>query len=119
MSGTELYKMADAGMHGLKLLTKDFTKYSRYAGGVMEINGMGPEELLRLQRRALISTHFTLPKIIGLVQHFGLFNILSACTMMLKNELIVLFGGTEPSLLDSIAESNTTLKGLSLTISNE
>ena len=117
--GTELYHMAEAGMHGLKLLTKDFTKYSRYAGGVMEVNGMGPAELLRLQRRALISTHMTLPKLIGLVQHFGLLNIALIGLKMLKNELIVLFGGTEPILLNSIAESNTTLRGLGLTYRND
>jgi radical SAM superfamily enzyme YgiQ (UPF0313 family) len=117
--GTELYNMAAAGMHGLKLLTTDFTMYSRYAGGVMEINGMKPAELIRLQRRALISTHMTLSKFIGLVQHFGLRNILSAGFKMLRNELIVLFGGTEPVLLRSVAESNTTLRGLGLTYSGD
>lgn len=112
--GTELYHQAVRGEHGLKLLTKDFTKYSRYAGGVMEVGGMQPAQLIRLQRLALIVSHSTPSKFFGLIRHFGLVNILKAGLTMLKNEIIILFGGTEPMLNESIAESNTTLKSLGL-----
>lgn len=113
--GTELAQIAEMGMYGLKLLTKDYSKYSRYAGGVMEVNGMGPAELLSLQRRALFVMHSTPGKILGLIQHFGFKNLLQIGLKMLASELTVMFGGREPMLVESIAENNTTLKSLGVT----
>jgi anaerobic magnesium-protoporphyrin IX monomethyl ester cyclase len=112
--GTELMHMAEHGMHGLKLLEKDYTKYTRYAGGVMEVNGMKPQDLIKLQRRALIVTHSTPRKFWGLIQHFGIRNVLRAGSVFLKNEIVSAFGGTEPVLRRSVAEDNTTLKSLGL-----
>jgi len=110
--GTELFYMAQNGLHGLKLVETDFRKYSRYAGGVMEVDGMQPRELIKLQRKALLIIHSTPSKVIGLIQHFGLFNLLSMVVKMIKNELITIFGGYEP-VLHSIKDENTTLKNLS------
>lgn len=110
--GTELGQMAEKGMYGLRLLTKDYSKYSRYAGGVMEVDGMGPAQLLKLQRHALFVMHSTPRKAWGLISHFGLKNVVSIGMKMLWSEIITLFGGSEPMLRDSVAENNTTLKSL-------
>ncbi|MEE8574452.1 MAG: radical SAM protein, partial [Thermodesulfobacteriota bacterium] len=111
--GTELLYMAAHNMHGLKLLESDWHRFSRYAGGVMEVDGMGPGELIKLQRRALFIMHLTPSKIMGLIQHFGFINLLGVGLKMLKNELILLLGGSEP-MLTSIESENTTLKNMGL-----
>lgn len=110
--GTELRVMAEQGRHGLKLLESDFSQYSRWSGGVMQIAGMTPEELIKLQRQALFIIHSTPSKIIGLIQHFGLIPVLQILFRLLRNELTTFFGGTEPVLKQQIGESNTTLKSL-------
>lgn len=110
--GTELAYMAENHLYGLKLLTKDYDKYSRYAGGVMEVNGMKPSELIKLQRRMLLLMHSTPSKIIGLVKHFGFKNIVSMFFKFIKNEIITMLGFKEPVFAKSISESNTTLKSL-------
>ncbi|MBF0134946.1 MAG: radical SAM protein [Magnetococcales bacterium] len=74
--GTELMEMAKEGRHGLKLVTTDYSKYSRYEGGVMEVNGMSPEYLSRLQKRALIWMHLTPNKFIGIIKRFGFLALL-------------------------------------------
>ncbi len=111
--GTELFNMAQKGMHGLKLIEVDYKKYARYAGGVMEIDGMSPVELLRLQRKALIIMHLTPSKILGIIGHFGLINLICVAANMLKHELISRIKGYEPVMKD-IADENTTLKSLGL-----
>ena len=113
--GTELYEMAEKGMHGLKLLSKDFSKYSRYNGGVMEVDGMTPKDLIRLQRLALIISNSTINKFIGLVSHFGFWSIIKAGLHMLQREIMVRSGKSEPTMNASIADSNTTLKSLGAT----
>lgn len=117
--GTELAYMAENNMFGLKLLSKDYTQYSRYAGGVMEVNGMGPGELVKIQRRALFIIHSTPTKILGLFRHFGFFNVLKIGATMLTNEIITMFGGKEPVLRkQNVVADNTTLKSLGLTSGN-
>ena len=49
--GSEMYEMALKGEHGLKLETQDFSKYQRYNSAVMTVNGISPDELLRLQKK--------------------------------------------------------------------
>lgn len=111
--GTELLEIAQKGMYGLKLVETDFRKYSRYAGGVMEVDGMKPAELMRLQRKALIIMHSTPSKVIGLIQHFGFWNLVNIALKMLRDELIRMLGGSELVLRD-IENENTTLKSLGL-----
>ena len=69
--GTELYQMAQNGEHGLKLLTQDYSQYLRYAGGVMEVNGMSPHYLRKLQKKALLWMHLTPGKLVGTIRRFG------------------------------------------------
>ncbi len=110
--GTELFEYAKRGLHGLKLLTTDFTKYSRYAGGVMEVNGMGPEELSKLQRRALFVTHATPGKAWGLIRHFGFWNVVRISLRQLQKEIFSRLGGREQVAVHYVADDNTTLKSL-------
>ncbi|OHB97748.1 MAG: hypothetical protein A2W74_10080 [Planctomycetes bacterium RIFCSPLOWO2_12_38_17] len=74
--GTELYEMAKKGEHGLKLLSKDYKEYNRYEKGVLEVNGLSPEELARLQKKYLIYMNFTPRKIFHLIKQFGLSDLL-------------------------------------------
>ena len=112
--GTELAFYAEKNMHGLKLLSKDYRMYSRYAGGVMEIDGMSPQEMIRLQRHVLVLSHLSVKKIIGLMQHFGILNVFKIGWKQICNEIIVLFGGQEPALLTHVIDDNTTLKSLGM-----
>lgn len=98
--GTELFDMATKGLHGLRLLTDDYSKFNRYAGGVMEVNGMSPAELVRLQRKALIIMHLSFPKMLGTVQHFGFFNVLFTFCKMIEYEFWRLSGRALPEADD-------------------
>ena len=69
--GTELYRMAENGLHGLKLIERDFSKYQRYASSVMEVNGMSPDELVRLQRAGLRRIYSCWWRIVPLVRRMG------------------------------------------------
>ena len=69
--GTELYRMAEAGQHGLRLVERDFSKYQRYASSVMEVNGMSPDELVRLQREGLRRIYSCWWRIIPLIRRMG------------------------------------------------
>ena len=111
LPGTELCSQAEQGLYGLKLIEKDYAKYTRYAGGVMEINGMKPAELLRLQRKALFIMHSTPSKALAIVRHFGLLNVLSVALGILKAEFDTRFRGFDP-VLRNVADDNTTLKAL-------
>jgi hypothetical protein len=46
--------MAQSSNHGLILLEDDYSKYQRYGSSVMEVNGIPPKELLRLQLWGLV-----------------------------------------------------------------
>jgi len=111
--GTELHLMAQNHMHGLKLIESDYSYYSRYAGGVMEVDGMKPSDLVKLQRRALIISHATPRKIIGLIQHFGFFVLVGMILQMAKSEIMILAGKRDPNL-NSIEHENTTLKNMGI-----
>ncbi len=96
--GTELYSMAQNKQHGLELIHDDYRLYSRYAGGVMRIDGMGPDELIKLQRLALFIMHSTPKKIIGIIQHFGLINMVKLGFSLIKSEISSRLFGREPVL---------------------
>ncbi|MBF0267878.1 MAG: radical SAM protein [Alphaproteobacteria bacterium] len=110
--GTELFSMAERGENGLKLLTKDYTRYSRYAGGVMEVGGLKPEDLAKLQRRALFIAHSTPRKAWGLVSHFGFGNVARIGAKLMGKEIASWFGRRENLQQQSAAYENTTLRSL-------
>ncbi|MDD5556353.1 MAG: radical SAM protein [bacterium] len=70
--GTELLGMAKKGLHGLKLLSTDYSRYRRYDGGVMEVNGLSPEDLQREQKIGLLIMHLAPLKMFALIRHFGI-----------------------------------------------
>jgi anaerobic magnesium-protoporphyrin IX monomethyl ester cyclase len=113
LPGTPLRRQAEQGVGGLKLLDPDYSKLTRYSGGVMEVNGMSPRYLLRLQRLALIIMHSTPRKLVYIIMHFGFFNLLGVLWSMLKSEFTVRVKGYDP-VMREVADQNTTLANLGL-----
>jgi len=70
--GSEMYAMALKGEHGLKLETQDFSKYQRYNSAVMTVNGISPEELLRLQKKGLMRIYLVPWRIVPVLKRFGI-----------------------------------------------
>jgi len=52
--GTKIYEMALQGEGGYRLLTKDWSKYDKYGGKALELEGLPLHELEKWQRRALL-----------------------------------------------------------------
>jgi anaerobic magnesium-protoporphyrin IX monomethyl ester cyclase len=52
--GTKIYEMALRGEEGYRLLTKDWSKYDKYGGKALELEGLPLHELEKWQRRALL-----------------------------------------------------------------
>lgn len=52
--GTKVYEMALHGEGGYRLLTKDWSKYDKYGGKALELEGLPIQELEKWQRRALL-----------------------------------------------------------------
>ena len=74
--GSEMYEMAIRGEHGLKLETQDFSKYQRYNSAVMTVNGMPPDELIRLQKKGLMKIYLVPWRIIPVVKRFGIYALI-------------------------------------------
>ena len=86
--GSELMVMAKKGQYGLKLLSADYSKYRRYDGGVMEVNGLSPEDLQREQKLGLLIMHLTPRKMRALVRHFGVLMLARRFVAILKELLL-------------------------------
>jgi radical SAM superfamily enzyme YgiQ (UPF0313 family) len=69
--GSEMYDMALNGRHGLRLETRDFSKYQRYNSAVMSVNGISPAELLRFQKKGLLMIYCVPWRIIPALRRFG------------------------------------------------
>ena len=52
--GTKVYEMALQGEGGYRLLTKDWSKYDKYGGKALELEGLPIQELEKWQRKALL-----------------------------------------------------------------
>uniref|UniRef100_A0A6M3L8A5 Putative radical SAM superfamily protein n=1 Tax=viral metagenome TaxID=1070528 RepID=A0A6M3L8A5_9ZZZZ len=74
--GSVMWEWANQGKHGLKLLTKDFSKYQRYGSAVMEVNGMSPSEILNLQKYGLMRIYSVWWRIIPVIKRFGIRNLI-------------------------------------------
>lgn len=70
--GSEMYDMAMKGEHGLKLETQDFSRYQRYDSAVMTVNGISPEEMVKLQKKGLMKIYFVWWRIIPVIKRFGI-----------------------------------------------
>ena len=73
--GTMVYEYAKTHQHGLRLLSEDYREYHRYGKGVMEVDGMSPKELVRMQKRMVVMAHLSPYKIYSLIRHFGFFSL--------------------------------------------
>lgn len=74
--GTELYEMAVRGEHGLKLLTQDFSQYQRYGSAVLEVNGITPQEMLRLQKIGLFKIYSVPWRLFPVLRRMGIWALL-------------------------------------------
>lgn len=70
--GSEMYEMALKGEHGLKLETQDFSKYQRYNAAVMTVNGISPEEMIKLQKKGLLRIYLVPWRIVPVLKRFGM-----------------------------------------------
>lgn len=90
--GTEMLKQAESGMHGLKLVERDFSRYHRYGSAVMEVNGISPEELIDLQRKALFRIYACWWRWIPMIKRFGfmvvMLTALNALSDFLKSRVV-------------------------------
>jgi radical SAM superfamily enzyme YgiQ (UPF0313 family) len=57
--GTELYQCAVSGEGGMRLLTTDYSRYTRYGDPVIEVNDLSAKDLRRLQRLGLLYFYLT------------------------------------------------------------
>ena len=69
---TELFDSAKKGEYGLKLHTEDYSQYQRYGAGVMTVNGMTPEELIRYQRLGLFKIYLMPWRWIPIIRKFSI-----------------------------------------------
>lgn len=70
--GTEMRRMAEAGQHGLKLLETDYSHYQRYGSAVMSVNGLSPEELVKLQTVGLSRIYSCYWRFIPMLKRHGI-----------------------------------------------
>jgi radical SAM superfamily enzyme YgiQ (UPF0313 family) len=70
--GSAMYDWAVRGEYGLKLLTDDFSQYQRYNNAVMSVNGIKPEELIRLQKIGLLKIYLVPWRIVPMLKRFGI-----------------------------------------------
>ncbi len=82
--GTEMYQWAKEGKYGLKLLTEDFSHYQRYGSAVMEVNDITADELIALQRKALIRIYSRWWRWLPIIKRFGLKTLLLTAMEMIK-----------------------------------
>jgi len=57
--GTELFDYAANGRGGMRLLTRDYSRYKRYGDPVIEVNDLSARDLKRMQLMGLIYFYFT------------------------------------------------------------
>jgi len=69
---TELYDMAKKGMHGLRLLSDDYSDYKRYGNSVLEVNDLKAEDLVKLQKKGFRMFYFTPSRVIYNIKRAGL-----------------------------------------------
>ena len=74
--GSEMYEMAVNGEYGLVLETEDFSQYQRYNSAVMSVNGISPEALLQLQKKAWMKVYCVPWRILPIIRRFGIRSLL-------------------------------------------
>ena len=88
--------MAENGLHGLKLIERDFSKYQRYASAVMEVNGILPDELTRLQREGLRRIYSCWWRILPLIRRLGILALIPSAWDILRSGVASGFKALRP-----------------------
>jgi anaerobic magnesium-protoporphyrin IX monomethyl ester cyclase len=65
--GTQVFKWAQKGEHGYKLLSTDWAKYDKYGGQALELEGLPLRILEQWQRKALIKYYWSHLNIVKLI----------------------------------------------------
>lgn len=92
--GTEMRRMAKSGQHGLTLLETDYSHYQRYGSAVMSVNGLGPEELVKLQMVGLSRIYSCYWRFIPMIKRHGLKAIAAPALEALKLRIKTALGFT-------------------------
>ena len=69
---TEYYEMAKNGYGGLHLLSDDWSEYRRWGNAVIEVNDLSRDDLIRLQKRALLDFYLRPKQILYNLKRAGL-----------------------------------------------
>lgn len=83
--GTELCEMARRGDYGLKLTTKDFSKFRRYNIAVMTVGDLTPDDLIKLQNDAFSSIYLAYWRLIPMLRKSGICGCLLTFSRILKS----------------------------------
>ena len=82
--GTELYRMALAGSHGLKLIEHDFGKFLRYNNSVMNVGDLTPANLIDLQNQCFSSVYIAPWRWLSIIKKSGLIGFFLTWKRILK-----------------------------------
>ena len=82
--GTELYKMAQAGDYGLRILTHDFSQYRRYNSAVMESDTLSSQDLLSLQNEGFIRIYSKPWRWLPMLRKNGIIGLLLMLVRLIK-----------------------------------
>jgi anaerobic magnesium-protoporphyrin IX monomethyl ester cyclase len=66
--GTKIYEMAHRGEGGYRLLTRDWSKYDKYGGKALELEGLPIAELEKWQRKGLLYFYLKNFRIVDLIK---------------------------------------------------
>ena len=70
--GTEVYEDAKKGTGGLQLLTEDWKEYRRWGNAVINVNDLSAQDLIKWQRKALLSFYLRPKQIYYHIRRAGL-----------------------------------------------
>lgn len=82
--GTELYDMAKANHHGLKLISENWDHYHVYGPGVMTVGRFSPAQMVLLQKFLMVWSYMRANRIASVIRTHGLLN-------MIKSFLVFVF----------------------------
>jgi len=76
--------MSVQGENGMKLMTEDFSEYRRYGSAVTSVNGLTPEDLVRLQNEGFVSVYSRYWRWWPVVRKNGVFGLLITVYRLFK-----------------------------------
>ena len=82
--GTEMYRWAVEGKHGIKLHISDHSEYRRYDSSPISVNDLSQEDLVRLQKVGLLKIHLTPKRIIAAIRMLGFWSLLTVFTSLVS-----------------------------------